>query len=83
MIAGRGEAKHDFAKGDYFFHYDLRYLKSKIFVCIVVTDIFHNTTEKVKIVWQLTIFNIGSDQIAKYPPEVFVAGIGEETSGIG
>ncbi len=58
-------------------------LKPKITFRIIITDPFHDISQVFHIGRQFSFFDIFTNEVAKYPPEIFVPGVGEEGSRIG
>ena len=57
--------------------------KTKVFLCIIITYPLYYFSMPFFIIRQFSIFYISANKVAKYSSEIFMAGIGKETAGIG
>ena len=57
-------------------------LKSEISFCVIVGNVFHNVFQCVFVFGIFAVFHNGGNEFTKYSSEIFVAGIGNKTSGV-
>jgi hypothetical protein len=57
-------------------------LKAKVTQGIVITNVLDYFTGPFNIVGQFTFFYVFAKEIAQYPPEIFMPGVGQETPAV-
>jgi len=50
---------------------------------VIIGNVLHHFSQPLDVLRQLAVFNVGADDIAEDPPEVFMPRVGKKTPGVG